>query len=75
MHLMFLLRHVTDRHWQRAACWHLMLGYGCGLAPTTKTQLSRGATQVPTTVSQQTLERAQIKWQARAIETLLTPLW
>lgn len=61
MHLMFLSMHVTDRHWQLAAWWHLTLGYDCGLAPTTKTQLSRGATQVQTTVSQQTLERAQIK--------------
>lgn len=72
---MFLLVHVTDRHWQPAACWHLTLGYGCGLAPTTKTQLSRGATQVQTTISQQTLERAQIKWQARAIKSPLIPLW
>lgn len=72
---MFLSMHVTDRPRQLAACWHLMLGYGYGLAPTTKTQLSRSATQVQTTVSQQTLERAQIKWQARAIKSLLIPLW
>lgn len=46
--------HVTHRRWQLAVCWHLKLGYGCGLALTTKTPLSRGATQVQTTISQQT---------------------
>lgn len=57
MHLMCLFTHVSDRHRQLAAGWHLMLGLSCGLALTTNPQLSRTATQVQPTLSQQTLEK------------------